>query len=967
MSFMRGLGFQIFASDMASNTLRTVGMNLKAMTAASIKSSSAMFGAFGTMIAGTAALSAGMMGLGLAFRSVKEATGFQFAMERVGIVTRATGPKFDELTDAAKRLGLETEFTATEVAEAMQVLGQAGFDAGQISDDLASVVLDLTSAAGGMISTTQAASTVAVAWKLFGSEFKAAGLDVRDAADMMTRATQMSLLQFDELQKGFAGISGEAKAFNQTYTETLALITASKDFGFNATAGANALRIAMRNLISNNDRLLKATNGTVSAYNKAKTEFRSFIDVVDDLDQHWKRLGKTEEEKTTDIIDIFTKRGLRGMSILLKGGFVTESGQFLEGIEAIRARVAALENSEGAVASAAERMRETLSGTLQRIKGSLINALILVGTTMLPLLEKIFSKIFDITVVMNRWLASHKGWIKIGVAIGIATSMLSVFVGVLLLAIGGLAMAGLMMKMMGFDMAAVAMTGAAATVSTTALTTAFNLLNATLALTWALLWPIAILTVSAMTAMAVAIPIIWLLYKGFESNSLILKALAGALVVVIGLVMLLAMGPLSFLAANLLLVGAVLSAIGYFIYKVAMRMQEWANEGRSAGRRLAFGLEPIKVFFEALWMLLNNNFRLTHEMFDEVNAHGLIGALTVIGSLFRWIERGIYVMVYALGVVFDILVTIGALIATVILGPLGAAVYFLLVMFKDFIQFLTGQISFGEFWKAMKTGIVGVATSLYAALKWAVSKAFEVESDQWWAVAKFLGKVLAFAILSALVLGVMGVIALIGAGVVFIVAAIITAIIVAISALILAVASTILGVVTLVITALFVALAASLFLALTAPILLIGSLVMIMAALMVAVFATIVTPLLLVAFAIWGFVEILKLIASSLSFFFKEDEKQGDPNANQIEARKTFLINQKRSLAGMEVTPDKKVENDMLDAIDNRTFGKGKEPRNIITVQVGNKVITDAIIEQQADEDEAWGHSPTPLLRGATL
>ena len=55
--------------------------------------------------------------------------GFDDQMRRVQAVTGASGEMFDALTAKAKELGATTAFTASQAADGMAFLGQAGFNA----------------------------------------------------------------------------------------------------------------------------------------------------------------------------------------------------------------------------------------------------------------------------------------------------------------------------------------------------------------------------------------------------------------------------------------------------------------------------------------------------------------------------------------------------------------------------------------------------------------------------------------------------------------------------------------------------------------------------------------------------------------------------------------------------------------------------------------------------------------------
>lgn len=97
----------------------------------------------------------GMIGAGMAFRSIIQNAGdFQNSMARVQAITNATDTDFQMLKNTAQELGRTTQFTASQAAEGLQFLGMAGYNATQSVTALPSV---LNLAAAGAIDLGTAA------------------------------------------------------------------------------------------------------------------------------------------------------------------------------------------------------------------------------------------------------------------------------------------------------------------------------------------------------------------------------------------------------------------------------------------------------------------------------------------------------------------------------------------------------------------------------------------------------------------------------------------------------------------------------------------------------------------------------------------------------------------------------------------------------------------------------------------
>lgn len=768
LSAARGINFIVSANDMATRTLSRTNMAVHQLGRGAKQSGLMVAGAFGGMIASTAALGAGMAGLGTMFGATKEATNFQFSMERVGIVTNATGEAFEGLRLEAQRLGLETEFTATQVADAMMLLAQAGFTSEQITNDLTSSVLDLTSASGELISTAEAAAAVSTAFKTFGGE----GVKVRTLVDKMTRATQISRLQFQDLERGFAGVSGESRIFNQSFDTTLTLMTAARDVGFSAAAGANAIRISMRNLVGHAKDFEEITGRSI--YN-SKGELRDYIDVMEDLTKHWEMTGATQATMNEDIMKIFTKRGLRGVGVILKDMFVDrDSGKILKGIEATRARMEELRNSEGAAATAAERMRSTFLGTLRKIGGAIKNMAIIVGDTLVPMFAKVADRVFDASVKINNFLVSHKGLVKFGAVVVGLTSAFVALAGAVGFAASSIALYVAFMKMAGIYTAIVEGVTTLLTKAkkSSVIWTKLQTLHAKkLAVQeWRHTYAVAA-NYKATAAQNIARRNLIRVTKAYNvvlKQTIALELAAfGWLALILAVV---AAGIGSYVAGmkliqkgtkegrvELVLLGKALKKFGTMIFwpmQIVMWIERFvkaAKEGAARGRAfmdfmakpiqaLKDSLHPVMVLMEGLGMLLENNFMITEDMFKRLQANDMLKTFVFIGSILKWfynLSNAINTAIGKLGAFGNKLKEIWKQFAgehfTNVFRVLGN-------MFTDTIKFATGQMSEERFHQRIRAMAETLAVSAKRALSQMMVKILEIPPEDWDRIAQSIAK-----------------------------------------------------------------------------------------------------------------------------------------------------------------------------------------------------------------------------------
>ncbi|KKL45232.1 hypothetical protein LCGC14_2357780, partial [marine sediment metagenome] len=112
---------------------------------------------------------------------IKAAGEFQRSMNRVRALTGAVGKNFDKLRRQAADLGRTTQFTATQAAEGMAFLAQAGFEVNEIYGAMPDT---LNLAAAAQIDLATAADIVSNVMAGFGIQ----STELGGAVDVLTKA-----------------------------------------------------------------------------------------------------------------------------------------------------------------------------------------------------------------------------------------------------------------------------------------------------------------------------------------------------------------------------------------------------------------------------------------------------------------------------------------------------------------------------------------------------------------------------------------------------------------------------------------------------------------------------------------------------------------------------------------------------------------------------------------------------------
>ena len=151
---------------------------------------------------------------------VSTAASFEKSMNAMKAVTTGGIQSFTLLEEKAKTLGATTEFSATQAAEAMAMLGRNGLTAAQILDGAADASLALASATGTDLSNAANIATDAMA------QFNIQASEMSGVADLITGATVNSKFSIDDFQQAMAQAGGVAGAVGVTFKDFATTVSA---------------------------------------------------------------------------------------------------------------------------------------------------------------------------------------------------------------------------------------------------------------------------------------------------------------------------------------------------------------------------------------------------------------------------------------------------------------------------------------------------------------------------------------------------------------------------------------------------------------------------------------------------------------------------------------------------------------------------------------------------------------------
>lgn len=337
-------------------------------------STSKIGGAFKAVgkVAKTAMVAGSAAAVAFTKTSIDAGMNFDTAMSQVAATMGTTVDKIGNIKAKAEEMGRTTKYTATEAAEGMNILSQAGLSADEQISGIGTV-LNLASA--GAMSLEESASYTAGAVKGFGDSMSNASY----YADLMAKGATLANTDVRGLGEAFSGSAATAKNYGQAADSvTLSLLRLAEQ-NVTGSEASTALNRAMADLYTPTDDASKALDQLkVSAY-KTNGEAKNFNDLVDELNGSLQ--GMTAEQKNNALATIFTTQGLQAFNKMTASSDATVQ-KFWKGIQdssgsAAQQAATQLDNLQGDItllSSATEGLQlafyNTFSGTIRgAIKG----------------------------------------------------------------------------------------------------------------------------------------------------------------------------------------------------------------------------------------------------------------------------------------------------------------------------------------------------------------------------------------------------------------------------------------------------------------------------------------------------------------------------------------------------------------------------------------------------------------------
>jgi len=248
-----------------------VAANIKALESSMSKANSSL-----ATFAGNAARIGATLSFGLTApltaigkTAVTEFLQFEDSIRRVGIISGSTQEQFEALSREAKRLGMNTEFTANEMAKLQLILSKQGFSPEAITD-ITKEITDLASASGEEL--TLASAITAKSIRAFGLE----STEAAAVTNTLFQGISKTSLNLQDFSVGLSFAGAAAKASNVGLSETTAMLGTLANNAIPASKAGTGLRTIFSELAKKGITLDQALGTINRSNNQLRTSLRLF-------------------------------------------------------------------------------------------------------------------------------------------------------------------------------------------------------------------------------------------------------------------------------------------------------------------------------------------------------------------------------------------------------------------------------------------------------------------------------------------------------------------------------------------------------------------------------------------------------------------------------------------------------------------------------------------------------------------
>lgn len=243
--------------------------------------------------------------------AVEVGSSFEAAMSKVEALSGAQGGSLEALSQKAQELGRNTQFSATEAANALGNMALAGWNTQQMLDGIDGV---LQLAASGEMDLATAADAVAG----YLAAFNMQASDSTKLVDIMATAQAKSKTTADQLAAAYSTCATNLTQAGQSVYTTTALIEGLASVNDTGSSAGTHLSAVMAQITQKMQDGRIAIGDTMITVMDANGNFRDMIDIIADVEAAVDGMG--DAERSAALSATFNRTSMSAMNELLAVG-----------------------------------------------------------------------------------------------------------------------------------------------------------------------------------------------------------------------------------------------------------------------------------------------------------------------------------------------------------------------------------------------------------------------------------------------------------------------------------------------------------------------------------------------------------------------------------------------------------------------------------------------------------------------
>lgn len=341
---------------------------------------------------------------------IKMAGDFEKSMNKVSIASQASTEDLKAMEKQALAIGKSTVFSASEAADAMEMLAKNGVGVREILNGAAEATTNLAAAADSGLEPAAAAISDTMA------QFKVTAADLPMVVNQITGAVNESKLDFSDFQLAMAQAGGVAANLGVEFEDFNAVLAGTSPLFASGSDAGTSFKTFLTSLVPKSKAAGEAMILYGLSFFDAAGNMKSMGDIAQMLQD--KLAGLSEQQRNEVLKDIFGTDAMRTAIGLMDLGAA--------GIDNIRTKIAETD----AAAQAAQQMAG-FNGQLEQLRGALETLAITIGQS--GLLEFVTGLVERLSGFVDRLAETNPEILKWGTVLAAAAAA----IGPLLMVVGG--------------------------------------------------------------------------------------------------------------------------------------------------------------------------------------------------------------------------------------------------------------------------------------------------------------------------------------------------------------------------------------------------------------------------------------------------------------------------------------------------------------------------------------------------